>query len=202
MQDGGVETQKAKNRRTIEGFFLKYIRGKGIDLGCGTDPLTPNCDKWDLIYGQNAKNISYIESETYNYVYSSHMLEDLDDPALALKEQWRILKPGGYLIVYVPAREYFELKKTLPSFGNANHKWFFTMDKTEEPCTLGLISLIQNLENHEIQYVKLCTDGYSVKFIDDEHVPGGVKPIAWGEFSLEAVVKKLSEPYRYLDLYN
>jgi len=199
-----METKKARSRRFLEDFFSKYISGSGIDIGAGNDPLTPDCDKLDLIYGQDAdKVISYINNETYFWVYSSHMLEDVNDPNFMIKEWWRILKPGGFLIIFVPSREYFEFKKTLPSLGNSNHKWFFTIDKDEPPCTLGLIPLItRNLDNYEIQYVKLCKEGHGVKFVDNSYIPGGVQPIAWGEFSIEVVVKKLDKPYFYLDRHN
>jgi SAM-dependent methyltransferase len=46
-----------------------------------------------------------ISSEKYDFVLSSHMLEHTANPLRALEEWRRVLKPGGALILVVPARD-------------------------------------------------------------------------------------------------
>jgi len=40
--------------------------------------------------------------ESYDFVCASHVLEHIEDDRLALREVWRILKPGGIAILPVP----------------------------------------------------------------------------------------------------
>jgi SAM-dependent methyltransferase len=42
------------------------------------------------------------EDGTWDYVLSSHVLEHFFDPIKALKEWYRVLKPGGYIFMIVP----------------------------------------------------------------------------------------------------
>lgn len=114
------ETSKAKIRRLKEDFFIKYCNGKGIDIGCWDDPLTPSVDKYDNIINQSndAETMLDINDNTYDFVYSSHCLEDIERPSIAIRNWYRILKPGGFLIIYIPHRDLFEKRKTLPSAGN------------------------------------------------------------------------------------
>ena len=44
----GRETSKAQARRQAEGYFETVFIGQGIDIGCGDDPVTPDCLHWDL----------------------------------------------------------------------------------------------------------------------------------------------------------
>ncbi|MFH1826781.1 MAG: methyltransferase domain-containing protein [bacterium] len=165
------ETSKAKPRREKEGFFQKYCQGQGLDIGCGGDILAANCQGWDFADG-NAQYLKGLPNEAYDFVYSSHSLEHMRDPAVALKNWWRVLKPNGYLIIYLPERELYEMRKTLPSHRNPDHKRFFLLDKNDPPDTIGLIPLIKEiLSGQQIIYAKPCGDN--------------------GEFSIEAVVKKL-----------
>ncbi len=53
------------------------------------------------------------------------------DPKVALKNWWRVLKPGGYLIIYLPHRDLYEKKKNLPSRFNTNHTHFFLIDEED-----------------------------------------------------------------------
>ncbi|HRR48716.1 MAG TPA: methyltransferase domain-containing protein [Bacteroidales bacterium] len=190
-----METRKARKRRLEENFFQKYCNGRGIDIGCGNDPLLPNIDKWDFSISpdQDATYMKGIPDNTYDFVYSSHCLEDLSRPDIAIKNWWRILKNGGYLIIFVPHRDLFELRKTLPSAGNVNHRWYFVIDKNEPPVTIGLIPfIVDNLTDYDIIYVKKCDDNYSYYIKDEKYV------IASGEFSIEAVIKKGNKT-KYID---
>ena len=193
-----VETSKAFARRLREGFFTKYCMGTGIDIGCGDDPLDPKIDKWDfkISKDQNAENFTdkNIPNEIYDFVYSSHCLEDLSHPGLAIQNWWRILKPGGYLILYIPHRDLFEHSKVLPSTGNFYHKWYFLIDRYESPVTIGLIPFLnQNLADPDIIYVKKCDEGY---WYDQEKFERRkLTGESWqgGEYSIECVVRKKLE---------
>jgi hypothetical protein len=44
------ETSKSQQRREQEGFFDRYCQGKGLDIGCGKDPLA-GCRGWDKADG-------------------------------------------------------------------------------------------------------------------------------------------------------
>ena len=94
-----------------------------------------------------------------------------------------MLKKGGYLIIYIPHRDLYEKKKTLPSRFNPNHTAFFLIDNDEAPDTIGIIPLIKrNLNNYEIIYAKECNEGHTVS---DPELHSN------GEFSIEVVLKKL-----------
>ena len=178
------DTSMAKPRRLKEGFFEKYCQGNGIDIGCGFDKLSDNCMAWDIEQG-DAQYLEGIADSQFDFVYSSHTLEHIADVVTALKNWWRVLKPGGYLILYIPHRDLYEKKPTLPSRWNYGHKHFFLIDKDEKPDTIGIVPLInRTLENYEIIYAKECSWGHTVTDPD--------KP-SDGEYSIEMVVRKLME---------
>lgn len=176
------ETSKAKSRRQVEGFFCKYCTGRGLDIGFGYDDLvTPKCRGWEYEDG-NAQYLKGIPDNEFDFIYSSHTLEHLIDPAVALQNWWRVIKPGGYLILYIPHRDLFEKRTRLPSIWNNDHKHFFLLDRDDPPDTLGIIPLIErSLPDAAIIYAKECTQGYA---ITDPNLHSN------GEYSIEVVVRK------------
>lgn len=177
-----AETSKAKQRRLREGFFGKYCSGKGLDVGYGGDPIIPGCAVWDFEHGDAQYLKGLKKDETFDFVYSSHTLEHMVDVEVALMNWWRVLKPGGYLILYIPHRDLYEKKSKLPSNWNWDHKHFFLLDKDESPDTIGIVPLIQRtLSGSEIIYAKECSEGHTV--VDP-------KIHSDGEYSIEVVVKK------------
>ncbi|MBI4091586.1 MAG: class I SAM-dependent methyltransferase [Candidatus Levybacteria bacterium] len=175
------ETSKARSRRDREGFFAKYCRGQGLDVGYGGDVIVPGCRGWDIEHG-DAHLLAGVPDAEFDFVYSSHLLEHLADPTLALRNWWRVVKPGGYLLLYVPERNLAERKKTLPSDLSLDHKHYFLVDRDDPPDTIGLVPLIERLfADAKIVYAKICKEGY------DPNVPAKFNP---GEFSIECVLKK------------
>ncbi len=175
------ETTKAHARRQSEGFFDKYCQGRGLDIGFGGDPITATSEGWDFEDG-DAQYLKGLENEAYDYVYASHTIEHMVDADVALKNWWRVTKPGGYLLLYLPHRELYEKKKTLPSRFNSDHKHFFLPDRDEAPDTIGVVPLIHRaLPDAEIVYVKECSAG---RTITDPNI------MSDGEFSIEAVIHK------------
>ncbi len=176
-----AETSKARGRRLRESFFEKYCQGRGLDVGCGGDLVAENTIGWDFEHG-DAQYLDGVEDSEFDFVYSSHTLEHMEEPDTALKNWWRVLNRGGYLILYVPHRELYEKKKTLPSRWNENHKHFFLLDRDEEPDTIGIIPLVERaLSGYELVYARECSEGHT---ITNPEIHSD------GEYSIEAVVRK------------
>lgn len=175
------ETHKAHVRRQREGYFDKYCKGQGLDIGYGGDPVASNVRGWDFEHG-DAQLLRGLDDASFDFVYSSHLLEHLPDIELALKNWWRVLKPGGYLLLLLPHRDLYEKKTTLPSRFNEDHAHFFLPDRDEAPDTIGVVPLLKRLfPSAEIIYCKVCDEGY---------VNPGAELPSEGEFSIELVIKK------------
>lgn len=103
------ETAKIRER------VLEYCQGYGIDLGCGDDKLKSETIGVDLrplpgvnFIGDATKRLNrWFLDQEFDYVYSSHFLEHLDNPIEALCEWVRILKDEGYLVLYLPHKEHY-----------------------------------------------------------------------------------------------
>lgn len=175
------ETFKANERRRREGFFERYCQGNGLDIGYGGDPVVENVRGWDFEHG-DAQLLNGLDDESFDFVYSSHLLEHLPDCELSLRNWWRVLKSGGYLMLLLPHRDLYEKKTRLPSRFNDDHTHFFLPDEDEPPDTMGLKPLIKTtLPNAELIYCKTCDEGYVS--------PAPEQP-SEGEFSIEIVLKK------------
>ena len=175
------ESLKAEPRRRREGFFERYCQGRGLDIGYGGDLIVPNAIGWDLEHG-DATLMSGLPPEDFDFVYGSHVLEHLPDCERALRSWWRLLRPGGYLIICVPERDLYEKKLTLPSNWNPDHRHFFLLEKDEPPDTLGLLPLIQRaLPAHRTVYAKRCDAGHTIT---------DPRRHSDGEYSLEVVLQK------------
>jgi len=94
----------------------RHAKGDLIDLGCGDMPyrsalisqvitydgldLFPRSDQ--VRYTSNLESMVVISDQTYDTALMIEVLEHVPHPWLALTETWRILKPGGTLIISVP----------------------------------------------------------------------------------------------------
>jgi SAM-dependent methyltransferase len=90
-----------------------YARGTLIDVGCGAKPyrrLGAKVDRWigiDVADNPEADlhGIAYelpVGDATVDTVLCTQVLEHLEEPARALREFLRVLRPGGYLILAAP----------------------------------------------------------------------------------------------------
>lgn len=155
------ETAKAYDRRVKLGWFDKYLVGSGIDIGCGYDKLQSpyasylddvgrlrkfECRGWDTQDG-DAQYLRGIADESFDFVYSSHCLEHMVDPSEALRNWWRVLRHGGFLVVVVPDENLYE-QGVWPSKGNGDHKTTWTVfpkPKSWSPVSRSLAEEINKL---------------------------------------------------------
>ena len=176
-----METKKAYPRRLAEGFLERYCQGQGIDIGCSDDPIFPHVVCWDKPQG-DATVMAGVADETFDFVHSSHCLEHIDHSITALRNWFRILKTGGYLILLLPHQHLYERRKQLPSLWNPDHRRFYT------PA-----SLLQEIER------ALPVNGYRIRVFRDcdagfpyERMLPSAPPE--GEFSIEVVLQKIKAP--------
>lgn len=186
-----AETSKAHPRRERESFFKNYCAGLGIDIGCGFDPIDSGGEVYmfDMIHGQgDATRMDHVDDATFDYVHSSHLLEHIEEPEIAVRNWWRVLKPGGYLLIMVPERDLYEGKTSLPSRWNEDHKRFYLLDFYEPPCTVGIVHWLG-------QQLSSFGSGMNYKILSartlQEEPDSPPEVHSAGEYAIELVVKKL-----------
>tara|TARA_B100000929_G_scaffold194153_1_gene153930 strand:- start:869 stop:1180 length:312 start_codon:yes stop_codon:yes gene_type:complete len=101
---------EAKKTNNIRGkvFLEKYFSGKIIDIGAGEDLVCDAAERFDQDDGDANHITRYRDLDTYDTVHSSHCLEHMHDPEKALLEWWKLIKPGGYLVLVVPDEDLYE----------------------------------------------------------------------------------------------
>lgn len=129
---------------------VPYTRGVVLDLGCGPRKAFPHfigvdsCKDTELFGIEIRPDVrvddcadlsSTFENDSVDSIFSSHLLEHIDDYASALRSWWGCLKVGGYLVLYLPHKKFY------PNVGqpgaNPDHKHDF------EP--LDIISAMREL---------------------------------------------------------
>ena len=80
------------------------LKGRGLDIGAGLDPITTDVQTFDKHQGDANRIDEYIDQE-FDFVFSSHCLEHMCDPWDALARWWKLVrnKAGGhhYLITII-----------------------------------------------------------------------------------------------------
>jgi len=108
-----------------EVMYLENIKGKLLDVGCGSGEFINymNRSSWETIgidfdekavsaarsKGLNVKlgnlNEQKFPNNNFDAITIAHVIEHIYDPVVLLKECFRILKPGGKLIIATPNNE-------------------------------------------------------------------------------------------------
>lgn len=140
----------------------RYTRGRGLDLGCGPDKAFPhfigvdNGDHAEHFGSPNAADIivrtceklEIFASASMDFVFSSHLLEHIEDTKATLTEWWRLVRQGGYLILYLPHKALY------PNMGspdaNPTHKHdFLPQDIVAIMREVGFWDLVRNEDRNE-----------------------------------------------------
>lgn len=111
-----------------------YVQGLGLDIGCGPWKVFPHAIGLD---GQaypsmdnkgpnlvmDCRDLSLFADGFFDWIFSSHFLEHVEDPLAVLRSWWKKLKVGGVLILYLPHKDFY------PNIGqpgaNKDHKHDF-----------------------------------------------------------------------------
>lgn len=199
VQEGvaGVTSISVLRRVHDARFATRYFVGAGLDVGGGRDSLAPLREFFPLIgslfvydacHG-DAQELVNLPDESFDFLYSSHCLEHLRDPRIALRNWLRVVKPGGYLVIQVPDEDLYE-QGQWPSRFNSDHKLTFTMGKASSwsPVSFNVLDLVREMlaEVKPIS-VSLIDHGYRYG-LQDQHFDQTRTPMAEG--GIEMILAK------------
>jgi SAM-dependent methyltransferase len=190
------ECSKSMARRLSDSNFLRrYFVGEGIDIGGRPDPLAlyqeffplmKSVRVWDREDG-DAEFMETVADGSYDFVFASHCLEHLRDPRGGIRNWFRILRPGGHLIVNVPEEDLYE-QGVFPSTFNRDHKstWTVFKERSWSEGSVNVIDLLRGLgaaaDIRKIEVID-ATYRYDLPRLDQT-----LAPVA--ECAIEAVVRK------------
>lgn len=132
----GIAIRYPSETSKVRHLVLPYCQGFGCDIGFGGDKIVKeNCLGIDLptpyantggekvdIACDVLKDPIPVPDNYFDYVYTSHLIEDFADTEKGLKEFFRILKDGGRLILVFPdQRKYEEICKRTGQTLNLYH---------------------------------------------------------------------------------
>lgn len=110
-----IKTSKGHEVRKIRNRIVKYLDGLVLDIGCGDEKVFNGAIGVDF-YGKAANlrldlsdpnSLRIFSDNMFDVVFSSHFLEDIYDYKTTLKEMWRLVKPDGHLILYLPHKDLY-----------------------------------------------------------------------------------------------
>jgi len=105
--DGKREAEKCRHRIT------SFCTGSGLDIGCKDEKINPTavgvgisrlCNIQTDLHATDS--LALLGDNYFDYVFSSHILEEFSAPERALAEWWKKVKPGGYMILYCDDPDY------------------------------------------------------------------------------------------------
>jgi ADP-heptose:LPS heptosyltransferase/predicted SAM-dependent methyltransferase len=143
------ETSKGFESRKCRDRVIEYLHGTILDIGCGTEKVTEKAigidanPKADLMIDLTRPDgFSLFNTNAADVVFSSHFLEHVHDYKSVLKEMFRIVKPGGKLILYLPHKDLY------PRMGeqgaNPDHKHDFAPEDIINAMNGTPYSVIRN----------------------------------------------------------
>jgi SAM-dependent methyltransferase len=194
------ELSKSVPRRQRDpNFITRYFKGAGIDIGGYPDPLSlylelfpliESIKIWDLSDG-DAQYMQGVMDEEFDFVVSSHCLEHLYDPFQGIKSWFRIIKPGGHLIVTIPEEDLYEQGEWPPK-KNLDHKWTFTVWKESSwsPLSINVVDLVKELGvSADIRLIRVEDSGFRYQMPKFDQT---LTPVA--ESAIEFVIRKKTPP--------
>lgn len=165
---GKRKAQSETNK--VRHLVLPYCVGYGCDIGFGGDKIKKDdcvgidypspytnvgSDKVDVGVDLHKEKIPLADN-TFDYVYSSHLIEDFEDTTAILAEHIRILKSGGNLVLAFPdqvkyeayCRKYYLLLNL--SHKHRNFGYQFVMDELQQVPSIKFSILFKS--DCEIDY--------------------------------------------------
>jgi len=120
-------------------------------------------------------------------VFSSHCLEHIDDFADVLRDWFRVIRIGGFIVIMVPHQFLYEKRVTLPSRFNADHKRFYTPG-----ALMSDIEAVLPPNAYRLRHLADNDRGFDYTIPPAQH--------SGGCYEIELVIEKIAAPQWALDM--
>ena len=188
----GFESRKSYADKIASGFFAKYMSGPNVmEIGYrgyeeGNLPIVPQAIGVDVGYpGYEGATFPFADG-SFDAIYSSHCFEHIADWLGVLRDWYRLLRVGGFLVIVVPHQLLFERKRSLPSPINPDHKRFYT-----PRSLLGEIEAAFAENSYRIRHLVENDLGFDYAIMPYQGTDGC--------YEIELVVEKIARPFWHAD---
>lgn len=169
------------------GFYAAYMAGDVIlDVGYrgafdNATPVFPHAIGVDIgSPGYDGSRLPF-EDGSVDTVYSSHMLEHVADYVATIRDWYRVLRVGGFIVCVVPHQFLYEKRRHLPSHWNHDHKRFYTPSRLLREFEDAL-----EPNSYRVRHLADGDEGYTYWIGPERH--------AGGRYEIEVVIEKLDSP--------
>lgn len=194
-------TTLALPRWSRDPFYQRVFRGTVLDIGGSGDSLgrhrhiltgITHLTVLDLFGCHDAGVDQFIGGDAatdlgrqFDLVFSSHTIEHLDEPWVATRMWWRMVKPGGYLFVIAPSWEHYE-RKVWPPTKNPDHRTAWVLDASQRIQPEHVCGLIDQMWWDDGTLLRATTldEGFDPHTTRDQTADGTC------ECGLEVVIQK------------
>ena len=184
----GYESSKMFDIRDRHGFWTAFASGRTVlDIGYrggtpGALPVLPHAVGVELgDEGYNGLQLPY-GTETVDTVHSSHVLEHVADDVATLREWFRVLKIGGFLITFVPHAFLYERRLSVPpSRWSPEHLRSYT-----SATLLAAVERALPPNSYRVRHNADCDCGYDYTLPLHQHPQGALE--------IELVLQKIKPP--------
>jgi len=188
----GYESRKSYAAKIESGFFAKYLSGPNVmEVGYrgyeeGNLPIVPQAIGVDVGYpGYEGAAFPFADG-SLDAIYSSHCFEHIPDWLGVLRDWYRLLKVGGFLVIVVPHQLLFERKRSLPSPINPDHKRFYT-----PRSLLGEIEAAFAENSYRVRHLIENDAGFDYSIMPYQGTDGC--------YEIELVIEKIAKPFWHPD---
>lgn len=182
------EAGRSYQRRRASGFLDHYCSGPLVlDVGfSGYDnperkAALPHAIGIDLDYpGYDGLTLPFADA-TVDTVFSSHCLEHIQFDHAAIRDWFRVLRIGGFIVCMVPSQALYEKRRFLPSSFNGDHKRMYT------PATLARsFEEALAVNSYRVRHLAENDRGFNYAIGPGRHSDGA--------YEIELVIEKINPP--------
>lgn len=149
--------QLERQNDTLYRKIMAESEGSRLDIGAGKWPL-PGSESYDLEQGDAQTMTPRPKQENYTLVWSSHLLEHLQNPMNALGAWWELVKPLGYLWLLLP--DFYLHEHAFWPSRNKKHLWGMSLSNIFHPHVYDVFNGIRCFRVCWICRATICDEGY------------------------------------------
>jgi ADP-heptose:LPS heptosyltransferase len=139
---------------------MPHCIGVGLDIGCGIEKIKPAAIGVDNQHGAAdivcdvSEGLTIFADNSFDFVFSSHCLEDLPAPEVILRDWWSKIKVGGKLILYLPHKDFY------PNIGEEGCNPFHQNDFSAE----SLLKVMDEFASYKVIHNEIHNEGDEYSF--------------------------------------